>query len=31
MFITKDNNILKTFVGTTSKNELESAINGAYR
>ena len=31
MFVIKDNNILKTFIGTTSRNELESAINGAYR
>lgn len=30
MFIIKDNNILKTFIGTTSKKELESAINSAY-
>lgn len=30
MFIIKDNNILRTFVGTTSKKELESAINSAY-
>jgi thioredoxin 1 len=30
MFIIKDNNILKKFVGTTSKNDLESEINRAY-
>lgn len=30
MFIIKDNNILKKYVGVTSKNELASAINGAY-
>jgi thioredoxin 1 len=30
MFIIKDNNILKKFVGTTSRNELESEINRAY-
>lgn len=30
MFIIKDDNIIKKFIGTTSKNELESAINGAY-
>jgi thioredoxin 1 len=30
MFIIKDNNIVKKFVGTTSKNDLESEINRAY-
>ena len=30
LFLIKDNNILKKYVGVTSKNELESAINGAY-
>jgi thioredoxin 1 len=31
MFIIKDNNILNKYVGVTSRNELESAINDAYR
>lgn len=31
LFLIKDNNILKKYVGVTSKNELESAINNAYR
>lgn len=30
MFIIKDNNIIKTFVGTTTKKELETEINRAY-
>lgn len=30
LFVIKDNNILKKYVGVTSKNELESAINDAY-
>lgn len=31
LFLIKDNNILKKYVGVTSRNELESAINDAYR
>lgn len=31
LFIIKNNNILKKYVGVTSRNELESAINDAYR
>ncbi len=31
LFVIKDNNILKKYVGITSKNELESAINGAWQ
>ncbi len=30
LFLIKNNNILKTYIGTTSKKELESAINNAY-
>jgi thioredoxin 1 len=30
LFLIKDNNILKKYIGVTSRNELESAINGAY-
>lgn len=30
LFVIKDNNIIKKYVGVTSKNELESAINNAY-
>jgi len=30
LFLIKDNNIVKKYIGTTSKNELESAINNAY-
>ncbi len=30
LFIIKNNNILKKYVGVTSKNELESQINSAY-
>ena len=29
MFIIKDNNILKQYIGVTSKDQLESAINQA--
>lgn len=29
LFVIKDNNIFKKYVGVTSRNELESAINGA--
>jgi thioredoxin 1 len=31
LFLIKDNNILKKYVGVTSRNELESAINDAYK
>lgn len=31
MFIIKDNNILKKYVGVTSRSELESAINDAWQ
>jgi 2,5-diamino-6-(ribosylamino)-4(3H)-pyrimidinone 5'-phosphate reductase len=31
MFLVRNNNILKKYVGVTSKDELESAINIAYR
>ncbi len=30
LFIIKNNNIIKKYIGTTSKNELESVINNAY-
>jgi thioredoxin 1 len=30
LFLIKDNNLLKKYVGVTSRKELESAINGAY-
>lgn len=30
LFVIKDNNILKKYVGVTSKNELAAIINGAY-
>ena len=30
LLIVKNNNILKRYVGVTSRNELESAINIAY-
>lgn len=29
LFVIKDNNIFKKYVGVTSRNELESAINSA--
>ena len=31
LFLIKNDNILKKYIGVTSKSELESAINGAYR
>jgi len=29
LFVIKDNNVFKKYVGVTSRNELESAINNA--
>lgn len=31
LFIIKDNNILKKYIGVTSKNELEATINNAWQ
>ena len=31
LFLIKNDNILKKYIGVTSKSELEYAINGAYR
>lgn len=31
LFLIKDDNIFKRYIGTTSRNELESAINSAYK